>query len=91
MIIKRIIFIVLFLCVSFATHDKSKIINLKVSRKVNLIIKYENSVLDTIPKEALRIIGKNRIEYWNKDSTIIHIEDHYDLDSVTFIFFTRII
>jgi hypothetical protein len=78
----KLLFIVLLLSISIPTHDKHKIINVKLSRMVDLIIQYETSVLDTIKRESIRIIGKNKIEYWNKDSVIIHIHDEYKLDSV---------
>ena len=78
----KLLFIVLLLSISIPTHDKFKIINVNLSRTLDLIIKYETSVLDTIQKESIRIIGKNKIEYWNKDSVIIHIDDEYDMDSI---------
>ena len=53
-----------------------------MSRTIDFIIRYENSVHDTIPPESVRILTKNKIEYWNKDSVIIHIDDQYDLDSI---------
>ena len=78
----KLLFIVLLLSISIPTHDKRKIINVNISRKVDLIIRYETSVLDTIQKQSIRIIGKNKIEYWNKDSVIIHIDDEYEMDSI---------
>jgi hypothetical protein len=78
----KLLFIVLLLSISIPTHDKLKIIEVNVYRTVDLIIKYETSVLDTIQKQSIRIIGENKIEYWNKDSVIIHINDKYDMDSI---------
>lgn len=76
------LFIVLLLFISIPTHDKLKIIEVNVSHSIDLIIRYEDSVHDTIPPQSLRLIGKNKIEYWNKDSVIIHIADDYNLDSI---------
>lgn len=78
----KLVLLILLLLISIPTHDKHKIKSVKLFRKINLIIKYETSVLDTIKKESIRIISKNQIEYWNKDSVIIHIHDKYKLDSI---------
>jgi hypothetical protein len=78
----KFLFIVLLLLISIPTHDKLKIIEVSVFHTLNLIIRYEDRVHDTIPPQSLRLIGKNKIEYWNKDSVIIHIADKYDLDSI---------
>ena len=78
----KLFFIVLCLLISIPTHDKLKIIEVNVSRTIDFIIRYEDSVHDTIPPESIRILTKNKIEYWNKDSVIIHIHDQYDLDSI---------
>ena len=47
----KLFFIVLCLLISIPTHDKLKIIEVNLSRSIDFIIRYEDSVHDTIPPE----------------------------------------